>query len=45
MFKEIGVKEKYVNDFLPRYERCMLAKLWFGILPLNVEVERYLTVY
>jgi hypothetical protein len=27
MFKEIGVKEKYVNDFLPRYERCMLAKL------------------
>jgi hypothetical protein len=45
MFKELGVQELYVNDFLPRYERCMLAKLRFSILPLNIEVGRYLKVF
>ena len=41
MFKSHKYTENYVKFNLSCKERSMLAKFRMGVLPLNIEVERY----
>ena len=44
MFKSKLEKEQYLNVFMPRRNRSLLAQLRFGILPLRIETGRFKNV-
>ena len=39
--KEEYCVEEYVVKYLPRMQRCLLAQLRCGILPLEIEIDRF----
>jgi hypothetical protein len=40
-FKDKDLNEPYIVNFMSRYNRSLLAKLRFGVLPLQIETDRY----